>query len=55
MPSSDAALDPCGIVAAAILVMDIELVFDARIAPGWSSAASDAKIFSFNDRFSETA
>ena len=54
-PSSLAAVAPWGMAAAAIFVMLIELVLVARMASGLSSAVSSAKIFSFNDRFSDTA
>lgn len=54
-PFSDAADSPGRSVAAAILVMLIELVFVARIASGRSSCASEPKIFCLRESFSETA
>lgn len=40
---------------AAILVMLIELVLEAKMASGRSSAASDENMDCFSDNFSETA
>jgi hypothetical protein len=53
--SSLAADTPLGMVAAAILVILIELVFEARMASGFSSAANEAKMACFSCTFSDTA
>ena len=50
-----AALEPFGIVEAAIFVMLMELVFDAKMASGRRVAAKFENMLSFNERFSETA
>ena len=55
LPFSEAADSPGGSVAAAILVMLIELVLLARIALGRTSCARVPKIFCLRERFSETA
>lgn len=55
LPFSDAADSPGKSVAAAILVILIELVFVARIASGRSSCASEPKICCLRESFSETA
>ncbi len=55
LPCSDAAEIICGTVDAAIFVMLMEDVFEARMASGRNSAASSPKIFCFRDNFSETA
>lgn len=55
LPSSLAALTLLGRAEAAIFVMLIELVFEARIASGLSSAANDANIDCLRGKDSETA
>ena len=54
-PSGEAAYIPSGITVDAILVIEIEDVFDARIASGRSSEAKDRKIVDLRETFSDTA
>ncbi len=54
-PSADDPVSPSGIVAAAIFVILIEDVLDARMASGLSLAESSRKMDCFSSSFSETA
>ena len=55
LPASFAAELPSGMVEAAIFVILIEDVFEARMALGDTSVDSSRKMLCFNGRFSETA
>lgn len=54
-PSAEEAATPSGTTVVAIFVIDIEEVFEARIASGRSSEANERKIFDLIVKFSETA
>lgn len=55
LPSALEAVDPSGIVDAAILVILMDDVLVARMVSAGSSAEKFRKIACFNARFSETA
>lgn len=55
LPFSEAADTSLGTVEAAIFVMLIDDVFEAKIACGETSFASALKICRFKERFSDTA
>ncbi len=54
-PNADAADSPCGTAEEAILVIEIEDVFVAKMVSGLVSAANSENIRRFTSRFSETA